>query len=236
MQVSVCLATYNGGRFIQEQMDSILPQLNKNDEVIISDDGSTDNTISILKGFNDERIKIFQNKYEKGYSNNFEHALECSKGDIIFICDQDDVWEPDKVACMIEALRYNDVAISDALICDETLQPTLGSHFKLHKIEKGFIKSWTKMRYIGACMAFKRDILEKILPFPKNKDFSPYDYWIAVASELYYKVALVPKMLIRYRRHSNTASTGGLRSNNTFLKKVTIRFYALYYLAQRVFK
>lgn len=84
MKISVCLATYNGGKYIKEQLDSILSQLDTTDEVIISDDGSSDNTLEVIKKLNEDRIKIVPNKLEKGYSKNFENAISHASGDIIF--------------------------------------------------------------------------------------------------------------------------------------------------------
>ncbi len=76
MKISVCLATYNGEKYIKEQLNSILSQLGNDDEIIISDDHSTDNTIEIIKSLEDDRIKIFVNNLEKGYSKNFENAIK----------------------------------------------------------------------------------------------------------------------------------------------------------------
>ena len=89
--ISVCMATYNGEKYIQEQIDSILCQLSKDDELVISDDHSTDATCDIIKSYNDRRIKLFLNELAKGVTHNFENALLHSKGDIIFLADQDDV-------------------------------------------------------------------------------------------------------------------------------------------------
>ena len=89
--ISVCIATFNGGKYIREQIMSVLPQLNEKDEIIISDDGSTDDTIYILESLHDQRIKIYVNEREHGFIWNFENALMKSSGDIIFLCDQDDV-------------------------------------------------------------------------------------------------------------------------------------------------
>lgn len=232
--ISVCIATYNGGKYIKEQLESILPQLTNVDEVIISDDNSTDETIEIIKSIKDDRIKIFKNELKSGYSKNFENAINKSSGDIIFICDQDDLWENNKVELMVLGLKKNDLVISDALICDGLLKETLGSHFKVYGTQKGFIPNWIKTRYIGACMAFKREILTKVLPFPENQSLCAYDYWITVVCELYFKVDLVPLPLIRYRRHGNNASTGGEKSSNSTLKKMKTRIYTLYNLLKRM--
>ena len=98
--ISVCIATYNGAEYLREQVESILSQLEEEDEIVVSDDSSTDTTIEILQSFGDRRIKIFKNP-AKGFVRNFENALRQAQGDFIFLSDQDDVWLPNKVAvCM----------------------------------------------------------------------------------------------------------------------------------------
>lgn len=232
-KVSVCLATYNGEKYIKEQLESILPQLANDDEVIISDDNSTDKTVEIIKFLNDSRIKIYTNTLSRGYSSNFENAISKAEGDIIFLSDQDDVWFENKVEMMMRRLIDHDLVISDAMISDENLNPTLGSHFDLYGTSKGFVNNWLKTRYIGACMAFKSQILEKLLPFPKNKKLCAHDYWIANVGEYYYKVDLVNIPLIKYRRHGNNASTGGDKSSNSLLHKIKVRVYTLKELLKR---
>lgn len=234
MKISVCLATYNGEKYIKEQLNSILSQLGNDDEIIISDDHSTDNTIEIIKSLEDDRIKIFVNNLEKGYSKNFENAINHSSGDIIFLSDQDDVWMKDKVEKMLEALEKSDLVISDALISDENLDPTFGSHFKLHSVKTGFFHNWLKTRYIGACMAFKKETLKKIMPFPPNQTLCAHDYWIANVGELYYKTSIITEPLIKYRRHNSNASTGGEKSSNTTLHKLKVRLYTIKELIKRI--
>ncbi|MEK5777350.1 glycosyltransferase, partial [Acinetobacter nosocomialis] len=100
--ISVCLATYNGEKYIVEQLTSILSQLSPTDEVIISDDHSTDETLLLIKSLNDPRIKIITNELGKGYTKNFENAINHSSGDYIFLSDQDDVWVENKVELMMK--------------------------------------------------------------------------------------------------------------------------------------
>ena len=96
--ISICIATFNGEHYIKDQLLSILPQLTVHDEVIISDDNSSDKTIKIIEEFNDLRIKIYYNNpLKKGYSNNFENALSKSNQQLIFLCDQDDIWFNNKI-------------------------------------------------------------------------------------------------------------------------------------------
>lgn len=232
-KISVCLATYNGEKYIKEQLDSILSQLEPTDEVIISDDHSTDNTIKVIEALQDNRIKIFENTLGKGYSKNFENAINHSSGDYIFLSDQDDVWMDNKVSKMMTELENYDLVISDALISDGDLNPTLGSHFKLHGTKSGFLNNWLKTRYIGACMAFKKQMLAKMLPFPENQNLAAHDYWIANVGEYFFKVKLINEPLIKYRRHGKNASTGGLKSDNSFQHKMKVRFYVLLQLIKR---
>lgn len=233
LKISVCLASYNGEKYIKEQLDSILPQLSQNDEVIISDDGSTDKTIDVVRNFNDLRIKIVENNLGKGYSRNFENAINNASGEYIFLSDQDDFWMPNKVELMLERLKVSDLVISDALISDGNLKPTLGSHFKIHGTKKGFLNNWIQTRYIGACMAFRKEMLTKLLPFPPNQFLCAHDYWIANIGEFYYKVELINIPLIKYRRHGENASTGGQKSTNTFWHKINVRIYTLIELLKR---
>ena len=231
--ISVCIATYNGGQFIKEQLDSILVQLSEHDEIIVSDDHSDDDTLTLISNYKDNRIKIFINQNEKGYTKNFENAISRATGDIIFICDQDDVWMNNKVQRMVEALETCQLAICNAKIVDGSLNLIDESHFELHHVRKGFWVNYLQTRYIGACMAFKKEILQKALPFPNNQKLCAHDYWLTLIAEFYYKVGLVEEPLIQYRRHGNNVLTGGTVSTNSTLKKVKTRIYSLYQLIKR---
>jgi glycosyltransferase involved in cell wall biosynthesis len=225
--ISVCMATFNGENYIYEQLSSILCQLGGNDEIIISDDRSIDDTVEIAKSFNDARIKIYINECNQGYSKNFENALNKAAGDIIFIADQDDIWIDSKVKKMTEALQYADMVVSDAQGVNESLQPLYDSHFELNRTKQGFLVNFLKTRYIGACMAFRKEVLQKALPLPANSRLCAYDYWLAVIAEYYFKVQLVHEPLLKYRRHGKNASSGGAFSNNSFAQKVLVRIYTL---------
>ncbi len=234
--VSVCIATYNGSKFILPQLQSIIKQLGANDEIVISDDKSTDNTLEIIHKINDPRIKVFINNLEKGYSRNFENAIMKSKGDVIFLSDQDDVWIDGKVTKMLEKLKSAEMVISDAEIVNEHLEKLHQSHFKLRGVKKGFMINFLKTRYIGACMAFRREILNKAFPFPRNQYLCAHDYWLALVAELYYKIILVEEPLMKYRRHGLNASSGGDTSPFTVRKKIQTRFYTLMMLISRICK
>lgn len=137
--ISVCIATYNGGKYIEEQLRSILDQLSADDEVIVSDDNSTDDTVSIIKSLGDSRIKIYAHKPDKcsflidHSTHNFENALRHSHGDIIFLSDQDDKWTDNKVSTMIEGLSNYDMVVSDCYVTDVHLNIIEPSYFAKRK-------------------------------------------------------------------------------------------------------
>ena len=106
--ISVCMATYNGQEYVKEQIDSILCQLGKDDELVISDDHSVDQTQHIIETYTDPRIRFYENELAKGVTHNFENSLKKSKGDIIFLSDQDDVWYPNKIKEMVAFLQEGD--------------------------------------------------------------------------------------------------------------------------------
>lgn len=232
--ISVCMATYNGEKYIGEQLHSILKQLGENDEVIISDDGSSDSTLYIIEALNDPRIHLYKNEGEHGYTKNFENALKHSDGEIIFISDQDDVWMDDKVRVMCEALKYRQLAVHDAEVTDAELNVTIPSFFEHYKIEQGFIRTLAYTRYTGACMAMTREFLELCLPFPDNQNLCPYDYWFAYLGEYTHEAILIRMPLIQYRRHENTALHAGEYSTRTTKEKIDTRIYCLKEMMKRI--
>jgi glycosyltransferase involved in cell wall biosynthesis len=228
------MATYNGEKYIAEQLHSILEQLGKSDELIISDDHSTDNTIRVIEECADPRIKLVYNNTKKGYTRNFENAIRCCVGDIIFISDQDDVWMDNKVEVMKQYLDTYDLVISDATYVNENLQVIHDSHFRLSCMKTGFFRQLYKPCYIGACMAFKRVVLEIALPFPQHERYCAYDYWLSLVGECCYNTHLVENQLILYRRHGGNASPAGGKSPNSLFHKSVVRAYSFAELAWRI--
>ncbi len=234
--ISVCLASYNGEKYIKQQLISILSQLSENDEVIISDDNSTDGTEKIITELADERIKFFKNNHKKGFTGNFENAIINAKGDKLFLSDQDDVWHDQKLAVMSLALETHDFVISNAQIVDAELNTIHSSHFGLYNVKKGFFTNFIKTRYIGACMAFNRKILTKAFPFPTNHNYCQHDWWLMLIAEFYYDVYLIDQPLIKYRRHAQNASSGGSKSTNSIGKIIYTRLYSFIHLLKRSLK
>jgi glycosyltransferase involved in cell wall biosynthesis len=236
MKISVCMATYNGSAYLAEQVMSILCQLGEDDELVVSDDNSTDNTLDIIASFHDKRIHVYTNERDRGYTENFENAMQHALGEYIFLSDQDDIWKSEKVAVMTRYLNRYDFVASDCVIVDQDLNVLSESRISQKNIKHGFLRNLWSTRYLGSCMAFRRCVLAKCLPFPKNKRICVHDYWILLVSELYFKTCLINQPLILYRRHSLNASDGGERSTNTLLKKLQIRIYAIYNLIRVVYR
>ncbi|MEO5602538.1 MAG: glycosyltransferase family 2 protein [Cyclobacteriaceae bacterium] len=215
--VSVCMATKNGGMFIREQLDSILPQLGEEDEIVISDDFSSDDTVDIIKSFKDHRIRILESQVARGISSNFEASLTLSAGDYIFLADQDDVWLPGKVNKMLEALSHYDLVMSDCRLVDDSLQVTKSSFYNLNNSGSGLLKNLFKNSYMGCCMAFTKRLKDRALPFPY--DIPIHDFWIGLIGEVYYKVHFMKDTLVLHRRHDTNASTSGEISDQSWQEK-----------------
>ena len=202
---SVVMATYNGQKYIKEQIDSILKNLSDNDELIISDDGSTDDTIKIIKNYKDKRIKIYDGP-KNGVKQNFANAIKHASGKYIYLSDQDDVWEENKIEEIKKVFDKENclVVIHNALIVDKDLNSTNQTFFEFRKSGHGKLKNIYKNTYIGCCMAFKAQLKEKILPIPNKIEM--HDQWIGIIGEKYGKSIFLDKCLIKYRRHDSNVS------------------------------
>lgn len=229
--ISVCMATYNGEKYLKEQLVSILKQIGPCDEIIISDDLSKDKTIEIVKGFNDKRIKIFFNT-NKGYTNNFQNSIKNASGDLIFLADQDDVWVDDKIQIMSDLLKKYDFVVSNAQMVNKDLESIGTTYFQIRGGGKsGFLNNLIKLKYIGCCMAFRKTILKKAFPFPKNTTLCSHDLWIALISEFYFSTFVIQEPLLLYRRHGENVSTH-ISSTSLFLK-IQFRIYSFYKVLSR---
>ena len=217
MKISVCMATYNGEKFIRKQLRSILKQLNENDELIISDDSSTDDTVPIIKSFHDRRILLMENNTFYHPVFNIENALKCARGEYIFLADQDDIWLDNKIEICLDYLKEYDLVLTDCMIIDQDEHIIADSFFRLRKTRPGLIKNLWVNSYIGCCMVFNKKILTKSLPFPKN--IAMHDSWIGLIAELCGKTKMVNQKLVLYRRHQrNISSTSGHSRLNLYTK------------------
>lgn len=230
--ISVCMSVYNGERYLSEQLDSILQQLGEDDEIIISDDGSTDASLAIISAYQDSRIKCYHNP-KKGVISSFENAINKATQPIIFLCDQDDIWYPNKVEITLDYFGENpdkDIILSDLTIIDNQQRVLFDSFHEQRDSKEGFWKNVKRNSYIGCAMAFRSSIKKEVLPFPKK--IPMHDMWIGLIGEYHQTSLRIPEKLVYYRRHDNNVSE--LRTTTSFIKKMTWRVNLLRELFKRL--
>lgn len=234
---SVCMATYNGAKYIKEQINSILLQLGENDEIVVSDDGSTDGTLNILSSYNDPRIIIVHHDCNKEGLNpselvgkNFENAIQHARGEFIFISDQDDLWFSDKIAVLSDALKRHSVVCSDGnIFINDDINKIVRTIYENRRPQQNYILRVGK--YLGCCLAFRRDMLQYILPFPSRMPL--YDHWIGLIAELMGSSVFIERPLIYHRIHTTNTSEN---TNFSIWYKIFYRVRFLIQLYARVLK
>ena len=217
---SVAMAFYNGAKYIDEQITSILENMAADDELVISVDNASDGSDKMLENWaeKDERIRVIKGPGQ-GVVKHFENALRHCLGDIIFLSDQDDVWKKDKIR-KVEKIFQNPkvtAVVHNAEIVDENLSSLGETTFQWRDSGVGFWKNMKKNSYIGCCMAVRRSVLKRILPIPD--DIWIHDQWIGLLSEQLGKVVFFEEPLIYYRRHGGNVTELTHGSITSMIKK-----------------
>lgn len=224
MKIDILMATYNGEKYIKEQIDSILNQSFSDFRLLISDDCSTDCTREILNQYveKDSRVVVFLQNKNLGIVRNFEYLMEKVENEYFMFSDQDDIWQKDKVRKSIDILTKtdSDLVYTDLEVVDENLKVKNQSYWKL----KGFYKKIKKYNnfeslylnnYItGSTMLVKSGWLEKILPLPKKSQYILHDYWTALVVSKFGKMTYIKEPQIKYRQHSEN-EVGSKRRTDT---------------------
>ncbi len=205
--ISIALCTYNGEKYIAEQLNSILEQSYKNIEIVIVDDRSTDLTFSILEGFRerDQRIRLFKNEKNLGFNANFNHALSLTNGNYIAIADQDDVWEKEKIAFMVNAMQDDILLYHDSTFIDENGNAIGKKMSDLHRFVKGDCSVFFLYHNCvsGHASLFHRSLLNYCNPFPVQMY---YDWWMAYTAACLGKINFTSQSFVRHRRHSESST------------------------------
>lgn len=206
MKISVCLASFNGEQFIEEQLTSILNQLGPDDELVVSDDHSNDRTLELVRALNDQRIVLITASTNVGHVRNFERAISSASGDLLFLSDQDDIWHPQKIKTVVREFEQHPKVqmIHHALsTIDEhghTLQPLFNPQ---PEGEQGgichLISQWYRCSVFGCGVAFRRELLPVLLPFPPFA--YAHDHWIVAASGWRGGMLQINSPLVSYRQH-----------------------------------
>ncbi len=218
----VCMAACNGEKYIDAQIKSILNQLNEDDRLFISIDPSKDQTKEIVDTFKKQDSRIFAlNGPGQGIQKNFEFLLskaqvylkkrrdydpECLQKTLIYLCDQDDLWHKNKIPVVEKFFLQEPInlLVHDCDLIDENGLMLEQSYFELHRTKPGYLDNLVRNSYIGCCMIFRAELLEKILPFPQP--IPMHDQWIGLKARQYGRQKWLKEPLISYRRHGKNAS------------------------------
>ncbi len=217
------MATYNGEKFIAEQLDSLINQTYKDLEIIICDDGSTDRTVEIIQSYQqqDNRIRLFQNETNLGILKNFEKAISLSKGEYIALCDHDDIWMENKVEVMLGEIGDAVLAYHDDRLIDQDGTIRAASFYRHERIDITrcqTIRTLLSDNWIsGHAVMFRRELKEKMLPIPE--EFQHFDYWVVLIAFLNGSISYCNRQLVSWRQHGSNDS-GNKLTERTFIEKL----------------
>lgn len=215
--VSVAMPVYHGAQFLAPQLDSILEQLEPQDELVIAYQSSNDGSLALLEDYQrrDARVRLLINP-GSGITSNFNFAISHCRGDYIFISDQDDVWLAEKRARCVKVLKDSgaQLVIHNAVHTDAELKPQEKTFFEIYPIGPGKWKNIKKPRMSGCCMAFTKAFQKRVLPLP---EIYGYDQWIAVLAEFSGKIVYLDDVLLFHRLHGDN-STSTTRRLSIILK------------------
>ncbi|WP_255713445.1 glycosyltransferase family 2 protein [Dyadobacter chenwenxiniae] len=232
--ISVALCTYNGAKFLSEQLKSIADQTLPVDELVVCDDRSKDNTIEIIQSFAENcafPVHIHVNETNLGSTKNFEKCLSLCTGDIIFLCDQDDKWRPDRVqkqADYLNAHSDKDAVFCDAMKMGDDSKPvgsTIWEEIEFDAKKQNTWKSgkaheilFTGFIVTGATLAIRKSCLARLMPFPTHVPDLIHDAWMAMVLSLEGKIDFIPETLIYYRIHASQQVGFGNKVDKVQLK------------------
>lgn len=235
MNISVAMAVYNGEKYIEEQLDSIIKQLISGDEIVISYDSSNDKTLSIIEKYENKYdfISVYKNdEFKKGYVNNFINAFKNVKNEIIFYADQDDLWLEDKREKVTNIFIENpnvEFVAHDCINTDMFLNHNNLSYFQSRGYPSSFFKNIYRLRYIGCCTAFKSSFLKYALPLPLNNRSIDWSLGtLALARDSFY---FINDILLLHRIHSSNTTP---KKKLTLTEHLYIRFKILFYILKKV--
>jgi glycosyltransferase involved in cell wall biosynthesis len=224
------MATFNGARFVSEQVTSIIDQLAMDDELVIVDDASTDNTCDLIAAIDDPRIRLHAQQFNVGYVRAFERALQLATGDILMLSDQDDVWTPNRLARMCAALETCSVAAGNYSILGASVEPTrrnlLSSRFDdtPRRNEFGILVGYRP--YFGCAMGLTKRALRAILPIPRYFVES-HDLWLALVGNELRSIHHLDAPVVTRRLHESNVTPLGWRSIGSIIRARIMLFRGL---------
>ena len=206
--VSVVLAAYNGEKFLQAQLESILACLRAGDELVLVDDSSTDRTHEIIAGVNWPNVVVVRNSVNRGVRATFEIGLCRARGEVIFLSDQDDLWVPGKRDAVVAEFEIDPrctVVVSDASVIDVGGRVIEPSFMRTRGGFRGdFFGNFLRNRFLGCAMALRREVVQVALPIPKLVPM--HDMWLGLVGSLIGSVRYLDRPYLKYRRHGGNLS------------------------------
>lgn len=219
LKISVALCTFNGEKYLRQQLDSIKNQTHAVHELLVCDDGSKDQTISILNEFKtivNFDVQIHINSSNLGSSRNFEKCIQLCSGDIVFLCDQDDWWFEEKVEKQIDFFNSYpkiDAVFSNAIMVAQEGDPTGKTSFEQIEFYPEMQSKWKSGQALemllkgyvvtGATLAIRKKICSEVFPVPNIIPELIHDGWISLYLSMYNRISFISKPLIYYREHAS---------------------------------
>lgn len=218
-RASICMATYNGAQYVEEQLASILAQLGPEDEVVIVDDASTDETVARIRSLSDPRIRLIEAAANQGYVRSFEQAVLASRGSAIFLADQDDVWVEGRLEAMLAALENHAVVASNFDVLGGGQRPGI-PRLRAGDSDRHRANLWGILvgyrAYYGCGMAFRREVLASFAPVPRYLTES-HDLWLAILGNSAGSIGHLDRSTLLRRLHDTNATPRGWRSLRVIL-------------------
>lgn len=218
--VSIALCTYNGERFLSQQLDSIVNQSYSQIEIIAVDDCSTDNTVSILQKYAEEYsfIQVFENSENIGYINNFEKALKLCSADLIALSDQDDIWASDKIEKQVKAIGDNLLIYHDSEFVNEegvSMKKKMSDIVNLYRGDRP--ETFLFFNCLsGHSILLKKQLRDEMLPFPQAYF---HDWWIGYVATNLGTIDFIDQCLVKYRQHAYSGTDILKRKRKEKIKK-----------------
>ncbi len=203
--VSIALCTYNGNKFLSEQLDTLVHQTYPNLEIIAVDDCSSDNTLSILKEYEQlfPFLKVYQNEANLGFVKNFEKAISLCSGDLIALADQDDIWSLDKISKQVLAIQHHELVYHDSEFIDVKgvlLNKKMSDIFNMYSGDKP--ETFLFFNCVsGHSIMIKRALVQTIFPLQPGLF---HDRWIAYVATNLGSIGFIDECLVKYRQHENS--------------------------------
>lgn len=228
IKVSVCISVYNGAKFLGQQLLSIANQSFLPDEVIVYDDFSADESLLVIEEYSHIlNIRLLHGKKRLGVLNGFLESIKYASGELIFFCDQDDVWDRNKV--LIHTAWHQkgfNVVIGDCKIVDENMNTINESYQCTLRGGRGFWGNLVRSKFLGCCMSFDKRTID-IIGLPPKIYKGYHDWWYGLLSTLIARVVFINEKLVLYRRHENTVTPSGKKSLDNIIQKVNRRINLL---------